>query len=91
MIMIAVIIIIIIITITTTFSVINMLVKQHNGQLQNQHETQLQLTYKQIKHNRTKAKDLKQATKCDDVSAADSTAKENTIPILSSQSYERAD
>ena len=68
-----------------------MLVKQHNGQLQKQHQTELQLTYKQIKHNLTKAKDLKQATKCDYVSAADSTAKENTFQILSSQSYERAD
>ena len=64
-----------------------MLVKQHNGRLQNQQETQLQLTYKQTKHNRTKAKDLKQATKCVYVSAADSTAKENTIQILSSQLY----
>jgi uncharacterized protein YpmB len=85
--MIAVIIIIIIIIIKLSF--ITMLVKEHNGRLQNQHETQLQLTYKQIKHNRTKAKDLKQATKCDYsyVSAADSTAKENTIQILSSQLY----
>ena len=79
MIMIAVIIIAII-----KFSFINMLVKQHNGRLQNQHKTQLQLTYKYIKHNRTKAKDLKQATKCVYVSAADYTAKENTIQILSS-------
>ena len=55
--MMAVIIIIII-------SFIYMLVKQKIGQLQNQHEKQLQRKYKQIKHNRTKTKDLKQAIKC---------------------------
>ena len=77
----------IIIIIIIQFSFINMLVKQLNDRLQNHHETQLQLTYKQIKHNRTKAKDLKQGTKCDYISAADSTVKENTIQILSSQLY----
>jgi hypothetical protein len=62
-------------------------VKQHNVRLQNQHETQLQDTYIQIKHNRTKTKDLKQATKCGYVSAAYSIEKENVIQIISFQLY----